>query len=120
MSGSAYDPQPEPIIHVQEGMRVVDRAGENVGTVELVKLGDPQAVTARGQAPGGGGIVDELKSAFGAGEPQVPDELAARLMRLGFVKVDGRECSTATSTSPPTSWRPCPGTSSTSRWHARN
>lgn len=36
-----------PIRFVQEGMRVVDASGRQIGKVELVKLGDPDAVTAR-------------------------------------------------------------------------
>ncbi|GIJ50557.1 hypothetical protein Val02_74430 [Virgisporangium aliadipatigenens] len=64
-----------PIRFVQEGMRVVDASGRRVGKVELVKLGDPDAVTAQGQ--------ETVR-----GEPRIPDEPRERLLRLGFVKVD--------------------------------
>ncbi len=80
---------PGSIAEVRTGMSVLDRHGENAGTVETVKLGDPQAVTDQGRVAYGG-MVEDLKSAFGGGEPQVPDELAARLVRIGFVKVDGK------------------------------
>jgi hypothetical protein len=60
---------------VREGMRVVDATGKDVGRVEFVKLGDPDAVTPQGQA------TDAL-------EPRVAGELAERLLRVGFVKVD--------------------------------
>jgi hypothetical protein len=64
-----------PIEQVREGMRVVDATGKDVGRVEFVQLGDPDAVTTQGQARAGI-------------EPRVPGELAERLMRIGFVKVD--------------------------------
>jgi hypothetical protein len=80
---------PGSIAEVRAGMSVLDRNGENVGTVETVKLGDPQAVTDKGQMAYGN-LLHDLKSAFGGGEPPVPDELAARLLRIGFVKVDGK------------------------------
>ena len=66
-----------PIRFVQEGMRVVDASGRQIGKVELVKLGDPDAVTARGQETVGG-------------EPRISGEARELLLRLGFVKVDRR------------------------------
>ncbi|MCW2503535.1 MAG: hypothetical protein JWO79_1819 [Actinomycetia bacterium] len=66
-----------PIEQVREGMRVADATGKDVGRVELVKLGDPDAVTTRGQDGN-------------ALEPDVPGELAERLLRTGFVKIDRR------------------------------
>lgn len=78
-----------PIAAVRRGMSVVDVAGEHVGTVELVKMGDPESVTPQGQVTGGG-LVAEVKGAFRGGEPRVPSELASQLLRVGFVKVDGR------------------------------
>lgn len=77
-----------PIADVRRGMDVVDETGERVGTVELVRIGDPEAVTPRGQVADGG-LAADLRAMFAGSEPQVPDELAARLMRIGFVKVDG-------------------------------
>jgi hypothetical protein len=64
-----------PITKVREGMRAVDASGKEIGTVELVKLGDPEAVTTQGQ---------QTES----GEPHVPGEMRDRLLRLGFVKID--------------------------------
>lgn len=89
MNSDSFQSPAGPIGEVREGMRVVDSAERNVGTVELVKMGDAEAATAQGQ-PGQRGLVDAIKEAFGAGEPQVPDQWAARLMRIGFVKVDGK------------------------------
>jgi hypothetical protein len=64
-----------PITYVQEGMRVVDASGKEIGKVEFVKLGDPEAVTTQGEETEGG-------------EPRVSGELRERLLRVGFVKID--------------------------------
>ncbi|OZM77208.1 hypothetical protein [Pseudonocardia sp. MH-G8] len=89
MSSDALRPGEDALADVHEGMRVVDSAGADVGTVELVKVGDPEAVTGQGQSTPGG-LVEDLQEAFGGGEPQVPAQFAAQLMRVGFVKVDGK------------------------------
>lgn len=77
-----------PITAIRRGMTVVDLAGEHVGTVQLVQAGDPEAAASEGQAAGG--LVAEAKRTFRSGEPRVPAELAPQLVRVGFVKVDGR------------------------------
>jgi hypothetical protein len=64
-----------PISQVVEGMRVFDATGKEVGTVEFVKLGDPEAITTLGEETDNG-------------EPRVAGELRERLLRLGFIKVD--------------------------------
>jgi hypothetical protein len=64
-----------PIILVREGMKVVDASGKEIGKVEFVKFGDPEALTTLGEE-------SEL------GEPHVPGELRERLVRAGFVKID--------------------------------
>jgi hypothetical protein len=64
-----------PITQVLEGMPVVDAAGEQIGKVEFVKLGDPEAVTAQGEDTAGS-------------EPHVVGELRERLLRVGFIKID--------------------------------
>jgi hypothetical protein len=64
-----------PISRVLEGMPVSDNSGRRIGTVRLVKLGDPGAVTSRGQD-----TVDN--------EPHLPGELRERLLRAGFIKID--------------------------------
>jgi hypothetical protein len=64
-----------PITQVVEGMGVVDADGTEIGKVEFVKMGDPQAVTTVGEeAPGG--------------EPHVAGEIRDRLLRIGFIKID--------------------------------
>ncbi|GAA1769285.1 hypothetical protein [Nonomuraea bangladeshensis] len=89
-------PQRPGISQVHTGMKVVDRDGKEVGTVELVKMGDPQAATTDGQqidgqqTGRGPGFVPVLSDVFSHAEPDLPPVLAARLLRTGFVKVDGR------------------------------
>ncbi|WP_066588093.1 hypothetical protein [Cellulomonas timonensis] len=46
--GLPYD-DPGPIAHVREGTKVVDVEGREVGKVGFVRMGDPEAVTGRGQ-----------------------------------------------------------------------
>jgi len=87
-SGSAAN---QLIDQVREGMRVLDATGEEVGTVEYVSMGDPAAVTVGADAPPEGGFLQGLAEAFGAGtEPAVPEPLRSRLLRAGFIKIDGK------------------------------
>jgi hypothetical protein len=85
---SAVPGESTPITAVRRGMSVVDLAGEPVGTVEIVKAGDPEAATSQDQEAGG--LVAEAKRTFRSGEPRVPAELASQLVRIGYVKVGGR------------------------------
>lgn len=79
------------IEQVREGMDVVSADGEKVGTVESFKMGDPEATTAEGQTTGErrGPIADFMANAFGAG-PDIPEERAERLLRLGYIRIDGK------------------------------
>ncbi|SBT53824.1 hypothetical protein [Micromonospora narathiwatensis] len=80
--------QQKTISRVTTGTRVLDSAGVEVGTVDLVQRGDPNAVTV--QAPAGvdpGGSLDELIESAAVDEPDVPADLAARLLRTGYLKV---------------------------------
>ncbi|HEX7745817.1 MAG TPA: hypothetical protein VF462_11215 [Micromonosporaceae bacterium] len=81
---------PALISEVTPGMRVVDAKGDDVGTVDMVTLGDPNAV--RVQPPGGGagagGSIADLVSAAAFTEPDVPADAAAHLQRTGFLKVN--------------------------------
>ncbi|MGH3502163.1 MAG: hypothetical protein ACRDQA_14945 [Nocardioidaceae bacterium] len=85
-------PDPGPIGEVREGMEVVDATGTRIGTVDTIKMGDPEAETAQGQ--GRGRKRDPLSrfaSTFGPGEePDLPPDLVDRLLRRGFVKVDSK------------------------------
>lgn len=74
---------------VREGMDVVDAHGEQVGTVKFVKMGDPDATTAQGQSVGEThSLVDLAADAF-TGHDDPPAEMQERLLRLGYIEVDG-------------------------------
>ena len=77
---------------VREGMKVVDAAGEEIGKVELVRFGDPQATTTAGTEYRPGGFVEQMAEAIAKdeSEPDVPEPLKARLVRTGFIKIDGK------------------------------
>ncbi|MBM7790213.1 hypothetical protein [Tenggerimyces flavus] len=81
-----------PITAVRETMTVLDARNEVVGEVSEVKMGDPAAVTEQGQTPSPDDmtLVGQIASAFGVGGLQVPDQEAARLLRIGYVKINRR------------------------------
>jgi hypothetical protein len=72
---------------VTTGMRVVDATGAEVGTVDLVQRGDPNAVTVEAPTADPGSSLDELIEAAAVEEPDVPADLAARLLRSGYLKI---------------------------------
>ncbi len=75
------------INRVRQGMTVVDAAGEELGKVDFVKLGDPGAATVGADEPAEPGFFAAIF--VGDGEPDVPEPLRSRLLRFGYVKVDG-------------------------------
>lgn len=78
-----------PIEMVREGMHVFDSAGDDIGTVEYVRMGDPAALTTRGNETEVGGFIRGIADTIVGSEPDVPQPLKARLARTGFVKIDG-------------------------------
>jgi hypothetical protein len=75
------------INRVRLGMKVVDVNGEEVGKVDEVKMGGPGAATVGADEPAG---PDLIAGVFGAdAEPDVPEPLRSRLLRFGYVKIDG-------------------------------
>lgn len=99
---------------IHEDMQVVDADGKDIGKVEMVKFGDTEAATvAAGQQPsqdivGGPGLYGRPNEPppfaypvapatvapygypyAGTGEPDVEEPLRSRMLREGFVKVDG-------------------------------
>jgi hypothetical protein len=95
---------------VREGMKVVDASGEDIGRVDYVQMGDPEAVTTRGEGftmrgaiVAGPGSATGAPAASGSGPviaapiwpiddatgPDVPEPLRARLIREGYFRVDG-------------------------------
>lgn len=76
---------------IDGGMRVFDASGEEIGVVEELKMGDPGAVTSRCQVAELAPAVVTAPSDLGIGnEPRVPAELTDRLLRKGYLKIDGK------------------------------
>lgn len=82
-----------PLSIVHEGMTVLDRHGEKIGSVDWVKMTDddpatnaPIQVTAEGNEVGDRTVLDIVAEAFRIDE--IPEELRARLMRQGFMRMD--------------------------------
>lgn len=66
------------LARVRVGMKVVDSAGEDVGKVRSVRMGDPDAITADGQ------------DVYSLREDGVPEGNEERLARLGYAKIDAK------------------------------
>jgi hypothetical protein len=79
------------IEQVREGMIVIDADGVLVGPVQYLQMGDPEAATTEGQGdsnPAGGvALGDTLGDEIN--EPDAPEPLRSRLLRCGFLKIDG-------------------------------
>jgi hypothetical protein len=76
---------------VQEGMRVVDAAGEEVGKVEYLQMGDPEAVTTEGNEHRSTDLAGRVveRALPEESEPDVPDPLRTQLQRSGYLKIGG-------------------------------
>src|SRR2546422_2953886 len=72
---------------VQEGMRVIDANGDDIGYVEQLKMGDPEALTTAGNEPTVSAGYVPLSG--DAEEPEVPEPIRSDLLRVGYIKVDG-------------------------------
>jgi hypothetical protein len=77
------------IEQVREGMTVVDATGEELGTVELVRMGDPQAVTTRGNVRQTNDLMEIVAKVFTGAEPSLSEAKREQLVRYGFIKIDG-------------------------------
>lgn len=79
-----------PIDLVENGMRVFDANGDELGKVDSIKMGDPGAVTTRGEEPyDGGDLLDEIGRAVFGGE-ELPEQIRHNLLRVGYIRVDGK------------------------------
>ncbi len=80
-----------PISMVREGMKVIDASGDEIGKVDMVRMGDPSAVTTAGeQTTGSGNLLTDLGAAVFGTDVALPEAVAARLIRHGFIRVDGK------------------------------
>ncbi len=75
---------------VRTGMKVFDAAGDEVGSVADLSMGDPEAATVEGnEVRPTGGVLRDLAEAVSdtSDEPNVPEPLHSRLIREGYVKI---------------------------------
>jgi len=82
-------PREDSIAKVRNGMRVLDSSGDELGTVESVKMGDPGVVTEEGQdvdTENNRGLLGAVVEVFQG--DRLPPQVTAQLLRTGFVKVD--------------------------------
>src|SRR5579859_4055052 len=79
------------IARVQEGMRVVDAAGDDVGKVEYVQMGDSEAITTAGNEHRPTDLLGRVAETAlpEESEPDVPDPLRTNLRRTGYLKIGG-------------------------------
>ncbi len=79
-----------PIEFVRKGMQVIDATGQDIGKVEFVKMGDAEATTVGADQTRDGGFIQDVAEVFGFdSDPDVPPAFRARLLRTGFLKIDG-------------------------------
>ena len=78
-----------PMNRVHEGMHVVDATGKDVGSVEMVQMGDSQAATTAGNEDRNTGLLEAVARAIDEREPDVPEPLRSRLVQHGYLKIDG-------------------------------
>jgi hypothetical protein len=81
----------EPMSRVHEGMRVVDASGDEIGKVQFVQMGDPEAVTDMGNDGRPTELIGQIAQAVfpDEREPDVPEPLQSELRRTGYIKIDG-------------------------------
>jgi len=81
----------DPLGRVNKGMHVIDAAGTEVGKVDLVRMGDAGSVTTRGNEGHATDVLGMVAEAVlpDEREPDVPEPLRSRLLRSGYIKVDG-------------------------------
>lgn len=92
-----HETESQVLNQIEEGMKVVDADGDEVGEVKDLYLGttsdeadvladDDGAVPDRDPYPDG--IFEELAEAF-VGADEMPEELRERLLNKGFIVIDG-------------------------------
>lgn len=79
-------PDRGPISAVREGMVVIDAGGDEVGKVDAVHMGDPEAATARGEPEVN--PQEALQALLLPTGKQLPDQVGKQLARTGFVRID--------------------------------
>jgi len=79
---------------IREGMAVYDSAGNEIGTITYLQMGDEdpnnlevETATAQRPAVRDNSLVDDLAEVF-VPEDDVPDELVRRMQRQGYIRID--------------------------------
>ncbi|MBV9355726.1 MAG: hypothetical protein JO023_09390 [Chloroflexi bacterium] len=75
---------------VHTGMKVFDADGKELGAVDELSMGDPQAATTEGNEvrPSGGVLRDVAEAVSDTREePDAPEPLRSRLVREGYIKL---------------------------------
>src|SRR5262245_33066510 len=80
---------PDRFGEITAGMTVVDTDDEEVGTVITATPGDPNAITIQDPPSGTGALHGSVPHPDEGDEPMVPADLAARLLRAGYLKLNG-------------------------------
>lgn len=81
----AFGSDPRPLSSVREGMTVYDARGDEIGTVDAVRMGEPDAVTDQGQPQGD---PQSLVRDFLLPHHALPDEAREKLGRTGYLRID--------------------------------
>ena len=74
--------------YVRQGMDVFDVNEKKIGTVTFVKFADANAVETSAEHNDPANLVDVVRGVV-AEEDEMPDELESRLLRQGYLRVDG-------------------------------
>lgn len=70
-------------------MRVVDATGAQIGQVTAIQVGDPNAVTVQPPPTGAGQALAGAVEVIEVTGPEVPADAAARLLRSGYLRIEG-------------------------------
>jgi hypothetical protein len=74
---------------IQEGMKVFDNSGDEVGTVEWVHFGEVKGAASPSTGPVSSDWDEIVGDAFSS--DKLPKELRERLLMHGFVKMDSKK-----------------------------
>ena len=81
-----HDPERNDMLaRIQEGMKVVDVNGDEIGTVDFVQMADPndpEGTTAGRDEIGDAGLLDLF-------DPDQGGDVTERMLQRGFLRIDG-------------------------------
>jgi hypothetical protein len=92
------NPDGDLLVEVEEGMKVYDRNGDEVGKVEFIFMGGTdEEAEQRGTGPATAPDIEmaeddfmlDMAHLFGAGYEDMDETMRDRLLRHGFIRIDG-------------------------------